>query len=279
MEAAMKEDNCFLTLTYDDANLPLVISPTLGAIPDLRPKHLQDWLKRLRDKIKPLRIKFYAVGEYGDVSARPHYHAFLFGFPTCRRGRTRQHIRTGQALWRGCCSQCELVGTTWGQGDVDLGTVEIGSAQYVAGYVNKKLTHRDDSRLLGRHPEFSRQSNQGGIGKDFMWEVASTFLQYESSFNLVSADVPSALTVGGKVQPLGRYLRQQLRIMVGRDVKAPKEAIEEYKNNPEMLDLRKDHFNRTGRVSFASVILERYHQKIESMKAKSKIHKQNRSRI
>lgn len=272
----MKQDNCFLTLTYDEQNLPLLISPEFGAMGDLRPKHLQDWLKRLRAAIAPLQIRFYAVGEYGDENKRPHYHVFLFGFPTCRRGRTRQHLRTGQSLWKGCCSVCELVGNTWGQGDVDLGTVEIGSAQYVAGYVNKKMTHRDDSRLFGRHPEFSRQSNRGGIGKMFMFEVASEFLKYESSFNLVSADVPSALTVGGKTQPLGRYLRQQLRIMVGRDAKAPKEAIEEYKNSPEMLDLRKDQFERSGRTSFASVILERYHQKIESMKAKAKIHKQRR---
>lgn len=109
-----------------------------------------------------------------------------------------------------------------------------------------------------------------------MHEVASVFLQYEDRYNLLSADVPSALTVGGKVQPLGRYLKQQLRLMVGRDVKAPKEALDEYKNSPELLDLRKAQFAAAGRTSFASVILERYHQKIESLKAKSKILKQRR---
>lgn len=276
MEASMKEDNCFLTLTYNASSMPLLISPEHGELGNLNPPDLRDWLKRLRARIAPLRIKFYASGEYGDENFRPHYHAFLFGFPTCRRQRTRQHLRTGEPLWRGCCAQCELVGDTWGFGNVDLGTVEIGSAQYVAGYVNKKMTHRDDSRLLGRHPEFSRMSNRGGIGKDFMWEVASEFLKYESSFNLLSADVPSALMVNGKAQPLGRYLRQELRKMVGRDAKAPKEALQEYKNSPEMLDLRKDQFSRSGRTSFASVILERYHQKIETMKARAKIQKQRR---
>lgn len=273
METNLRTDNCFANLTYEDSNLPLVVSSTGATLPDLRPKDLQDWLKRLRAAISPLRIRFYAVGEYGDESWRPHYHVALFGFPTCLRGRTRRLPQSkNRPIWRGCCVQCELVGNTWGKGDVDLGTVDIGSAQYLAQYVTKKMTHRDNSLLLGRHPEFARMSLRPGIGHDFMHEVASSFLQYETAFQAASADVPSALRVGSRSQPIGRYLRRTLRKLVGRDVNAPKEALQE---NEEMQALRVLAFETSQPLK--SVIINRYAQKILSTKAKAKIRKQGKS--
>lgn len=155
---------------------------------------------------------------------------------------------------------------------MDLGTVDLGSAQYLAGYVTKKMTMREDSRLLGRHPEFARMSLRPGIGHDFMHEVASTYLQYETAFQAASADVPSALRVGSRSQPLGRYLRRTLRKLVGRDVNAPKEALDE---NKEMQVLRVDAFNNSQ--SLKSAVIERYRQKILSTKAREKIRKQRKS--
>lgn len=276
MEAALRTDNAFITLTYDDSNLPALITSTGSVLPNLNPKHLQDWLKRFRAAISPLRIRFYAVGEYGDETARPHYHAIVFGFPACLRGTTRKDVRN-RTIWRGCCEFCELVGNTWGLGDIEVGTVEIGAAQYVAGYVNKKMTFRDDPRLEGREPEFSRQSKQeGGLGSQFIREfVAPVYLQYEHRYLECSADVPSALTVGGKVQPLGRYLRQELRKAVGRSPKAPPSAFEEYKETLWPLQEAAIQ-NQTG---LKAQVLARYVGKIRSLEALSKIHKQARGRI
>lgn len=144
----------------------------------------------------------------------------------------------------------------------------------MAGYVTKKMTRFDDPRLLGRHPEFVRQSKQeGGLGVRFIREfVAPVYLKYEDRYLSISADVPSALTVGGKVQPLGRYLRQELRKAVGRSPKAPPSAFEEYKETLWPLQ-QAAIASQTG---LKAQVLQRYAQKILSLEAKSKIFKQKR---
>lgn len=168
-----------------------------------------------------------------------------------------------------------MVGETWGKGDIQLGEVEIGAAQYVAGYVTKKMTRFDDPRLGERHPEFQRLSKQeGGLGVEFIRRfVAPVYLQYESQYLNSSADVPSALTVGGRIQPLGRYLRQELRKAIGRSPKAPPSAFEEYKET--LWPLHEAAIsNQTG---LQAMVLARYTQKIRSLEARSKIYKQRRT--
>lgn len=61
----------FTTLTYDEQHCP----PTLDRT------HLAKFLKRIRRAAEPLRIRFFASGEYGEKNARPHYHAILYGPP------------------------------------------------------------------------------------------------------------------------------------------------------------------------------------------------------
>lgn len=219
----MSSDNAFVTLTYAEDRLP--------AGGSLMPKHLQNWLKRLRAQVAPLRIRFYGCGEYGDQTERPHYHVALFGYPTCVHGRSRYAGPRG--IRSSCCRQCDLVRDTWGFGRVDLGTLTTESAQYVAGYVTKKMTRRDDPRLKGRHPEFARMSNRPGIGADAMWEVASQLMKF--NLDCTQADVPSALRHGSRLLPLGRYLRRKLRRYIGKEETCPAEELQKLAS--EMLGL------------------------------------------
>lgn len=228
LELTQHGDASFVTLTYSDENLPLLNTRTLNgspiALPTLLPEDLRNWLKRFRKAIEPSRIRFYACGEYGGENQRPHYHAIIFGYPTCRRGRTLRRPETRErALWAECCPSCALVGDTWGKGDIDLGMVEADSCGYVAGYIEKKLTRRDDVTLLGREPEFSRMSNRPGIGFDALHELASEFMRWEA--HSPQGDVPVTLRHGARHLPLGRYLRMKLRKMVGRDEKTPDQIL------------------------------------------------------
>lgn len=213
LEAKCHEHSAFLSLTYSDQNLPL----SSNGLPTLNPKHLQDWLKRFRKEILPLKIRFFAVGEYGDETNRPHYHAIIYGYRSC------EYINSRYSKFRtNCCRQCDLVRDTWQLGNVYLGTVDPESMQYCAGYTVKKLTKEDDPRLNGRHPEFARMSTRPGLGYDALHEVASTLMQ----FNLDERDdVPSSLQHGKKILPLGRYLRQNLRLMVGKEKNAPSSTV------------------------------------------------------
>lgn len=218
LEANLHSDNAFVTLTYSDEHLPIVQKDS-KLLATLIPTHLSLWLKRLRKEIAPLRIRYFAVGEYGDQTERPHYHAIVFGLPTCRFGGSRYNRNRVN-----CCYYCDLVRDTWKMGQVQLGTVETSSAQYVCGYVTKKLTAADDPRLAGRHPEFARMSRKPGVGHDAMWDVASTVLEFDLADS--EGDVPSSLRHGSREFPLGAYLRRSLRKMVGRDEKAPASTIE-----------------------------------------------------
>lgn len=205
LEATQHGVNCFLTLTYDDDHLP-----SSGS---LAPNDSKNFLKRLRKHFAPARIRFFLVGEYGDQTWRPHYHAIVFNMVTCSRGHTALH-RTS------CCPQCDAVRDIWGKGSVLLANADREAIQYVCGYVSKKLTNKNDPRLQGKHPEFSRMSNQnGGIGLGFMHEVASTFMSFDLETR--EADVPVSLSHGRQNLPLGRYLRRKLRLMVGKDEKPP----------------------------------------------------------
>lgn len=212
LEAIQHGDNTFCTLTYTDKHLPEDGS--------LDPLALTLFLKRLRkwyDEQYGKKLRYYGVGEYGDQSQRPHYHLALFGFPNCERGRTSPR-RNGS-----CCTYCDAVLKLWGQGLVELAPLEPGSANYVAGYVTKKLTRPDDPRLEGKHPEFARMSNRPGIGAGFMDEIASTLMELEVEYD----DVPDAIGQGRKKYPLGRYLKKRLRTRVGRDEKTPQKILDE----------------------------------------------------
>lgn len=187
LEQRVHEFSSFWTFTYDDDHLP----------PDgsLCPRHAQLFFKRLREGLAPRVCRYFLVGEYGDETFRPHYHAALFGV---------------SELEVPYVSQC------WGLGHVVAGTLTWASAAYVAGYVTKKMTAPDDPRLKGRHPEFARMSLRPGIGA---LAVPGIQQDLESRFGSLAVaregDVPRSLMHGRKSMPLGRYLRRKLREACG----------------------------------------------------------------
>lgn len=262
LESVLHEHNAFVTLTYRDEDEP----PNRS----LRPKDLQDFLKRLRKSLEPDRIRFYAVGEYGDVTQRPHYHAAIFGMPTCRYLKSRSDkIHTG----RSCCFTCDLVRDTWGKGHVYLGTLENDSAHYIAQYVTKKLTSKSDPRLHGRHPEFARMSNRPGVGLHAMHEVASELMRL--NLDTTQPDVPSALRHGKRKLPLGRYLTGKLRNMVGKDEKAPQQTLDTLE--ADMFSVRLAARNSKENPSVKAQLLLKNKGKVAALEARAKIFSQRKS--
>lgn len=222
LESQQFTDNQFLTLTYSDEALPLILSGTSGTIlPTLYPRHLQLFLKRLR-RDYPTKLRFFAVGEYGDQTFRPHYHVGIFGLQPCRNGLTRTS-HTGRRLALACCDTCQLVAKYWGRGDIEVRGLDASKCEYLARYVTKKMTKKEDARLLNRHPEFSRQSRRPGIGKAAMAGLATEITKWFKTDEIV--DVPLMLGQGKKTLPLGRYLRNKLRVELGLPEGAPDEVL------------------------------------------------------
>ncbi len=113
LEALCHADSCFLTLTYQDENLPL----STNGRSSLAPEDLRNFLKRIRSALVASpeirfggqkKIRFYAVGEYGEVGERPHYHMALYGV-RCARGETLRRLPSTRPLPLECCAVCNLV--------------------------------------------------------------------------------------------------------------------------------------------------------------------------
>lgn len=97
----------FTTLTYDEKHLPKTLSK----------RDLQLFLKRLRKRAdRPIR--FFASGEYGDTTGRPHYHAILYGLE-CNSDRVR-------------------IDNAWRQGHAYTVAITPAAIGYTAGYCAKK---------------------------------------------------------------------------------------------------------------------------------------------
>ena len=162
-------DASFITLTYDDANLPEGNS--------LVPAHSRDFIKRVRAGFdQPLR--YFLVGEYGNEGTRgfnPHYHLLLFRYPTCCNGGSLYDFNR----IRDCCVPCDFIRDKWKKGAVHLGTVNKDSIDYCAGYVTKKMTRSSNDYqkkyLDGRYPEFARMSLKPGIGALALDDIAEVF--------------------------------------------------------------------------------------------------------
>lgn len=104
-------------------------------------RDLQLFFKRMRKH--GATFKYYAVGEYGEASARAHYHVLLFGLDVRDRA---------------------LIERAWCFGIVDIGRIEPASLRYVTGYVMKAPLGRlrlHAERTL-QYPPFSVMSR--GLG-------------------------------------------------------------------------------------------------------------------
>lgn len=158
-----------------------------------------------------------------------------------------------------------MVGTAWGYGQVDLGTVERGSAEYVCQYVTKKMTAYDDIRLLpGQHPEFARMSLKPGIGHGAMWDYASALMEYNLD---TMPDVPAGIRVGPAEKGMGRYLRRALRTMIGKEADTPNETLKAMEE--EMRPLREAAFDASE--SFSTTVARASDGKRASMLSRRRI--------
>lgn len=203
-EASLHEDNCFVTLTYDDEHLPPDGSLDRAAFPL--------FMKKLR---KVTKVRYLHCGEYGDTTLRPHYHACLFGFGFPDKVQTGE--RGGYPV-----SRSPLLERLWPEGHSEIGSLTFESASYVARYVCKKLSKLRYARgdresflnaqealysrvdpltgeLVQVEPEYATMSRNPGIG-------AKWFDKYGSDV-FPSDEVVS----NGHPAPPPRYYLERLR--------------------------------------------------------------------
>lgn len=169
-EAAYHKDNVFLTLTYDNDHLPVPLTRfTESGDLEVSPVHplvksdLQKFMKRLRKKFSDQKIRYYACGEYGDKSMRPHYHLILFGLAL---DDAKLLYKTDDGI---SYYTSQSISDVWSFGMHVASAVTWNSCAYVSRYVMKKLVHGYDDlpEKLNYPKEFSVMSRKPGIGRQF----------------------------------------------------------------------------------------------------------------
>lgn len=137
----------FFTLTYEDH----YIKPTKLFYP-----HIQSWAKRCRKA--GANFKYFAVGEYGTKTWRPHWHVITFGLDP----------ELGEEIWRTGykCKADSYAGQYGGITQVD--PVNSNRMQYVVNYLDKPMWHE----IIERDPKFTgiqeMRKMSKGIGEGFI---------------------------------------------------------------------------------------------------------------
>lgn len=253
LESISHEHSSFLTLTYDDDNVPDGGS--------LVPQHVSDFIRSYR-KRSGQSVRYFAVGEYGDATERPHYHMALFGVGAPYDPQDSPIVRDA-----------------WNFGFHYHGTLTVQSAHYIAGYVTKKMTHEEDERLQGRHPEFARMSLKPGIGALSASDIARAICPSEGySYYDTLGDVPTSLSHGNKSLPLGRYMRGVIRKAVGFDDPGREDERLEIARK-QLQALWVSRFEVTGDNSIKEAIQASSEQKIRQLTAKFKIYNTGNKKI
>jgi len=188
----------FVTLTYADCHLHFK-----NGTAQLDKRDVQLWLKRVRRT--GAKVRYFAVGEYGSKTYRPHYHVLLFGE----------------------CSD-DVIRDSWPLGHVHIGTVTDASVMYCLGYIVNgkgwKMSHK-------RVAPFSLMSRRPGLGANYL---SPAMIEWHKS------DRKNYAILHGQKRHLPRYYKCKIfskidlvRIAV-RDQKAVFKAAVKWVRSPAM---------------------------------------------
>lgn len=173
LESLAHPSAVFSTLTYDEQHKP----PTLDR------RALQVFNRRLRKKLRPNRlIRFFASGEYGELTGRPHYHVLLYG---CHQ------------------TDADLIEDTWQQGHVYTYQLTPAAISYTAGYTAKKLDQYPDIRPERVDPE---------TGEVYRWQLPFRQMSLKPGIGANAKQWPAswrnAAIYNGHTMPVPRFLHE-----------------------------------------------------------------------
>lgn len=210
-ELSYWNDACFLTLTYNEENLPE------GST--LVKRDLQLFLKRLR-RYSGKYIKYYAAGEYGEKYGRPHYHLILFGLGLSDR---------------------EVILRAWTSGFIHLDTVNEKTIRYTAKYLQKEPELRGRrGKLLYKHvlrkePPFKTCSQ--GLGLRYVLD------------NRVQLRKDKFLRFKGFVLGLPRYFRKVLFLTAddfSEYIQKKVQFLKQFLFESELTPPEREHYKKYG---------------------------------
>ena len=162
-ETMYSRSSFFITLTYNEYNIY-----KHHGVTSLNKKHLQDFIKRLRNHL-PCKMRHFSVGEYGSRTGRPHYHLCCW-----------LNEKISKSDFSSIVTKC------WSSGFSKSCRMEQGHCYYIAKYCTK-----DSSTPFGAVEPFQLVSRDPPIGYRFFEDNNDLF---ESDFNINYLRSPSFRT-------------------------------------------------------------------------------------
>jgi hypothetical protein len=171
-EIACHDDNCFITLTYDDDHLPSFL---------IVKDYFQKFMKKLRKRAKN-KVKYLVSHEYGGRTGRPHHHAIIFGWSPPNQDYLKL-APSGEPLF-----SSPVIDKLWtSEKGETLGFHSIGEANektayYIASYSLKSALHDvldDRTGEVVRVSDSMNCSTRPAIGKEFFIANMDQILQTE----------------------------------------------------------------------------------------------------
>lgn len=161
-ELSQWDTSLFITLTYDDENLPKNKS--------LDKTHVQKFIKRIKKQFQSSKenpIRQIYCGEYGTHTLRPHYHVILFNVDFTDK---RKHYLSNQGHQ---VFISKTLTALWNKGNAEFGFATPASISYLFKYILKKKTRKEKRKpltlelpegLYDVEHEFIEASRNPGIG-------------------------------------------------------------------------------------------------------------------
>lgn len=180
----------FLTLTYDDDHVPR----TIDGIQTLDKKGSRIWIQNAMRDLGAFR--YFLVGEYGDITLRPHLH--LAVFPQSD-------------------SQVSALTRRWDKGHSSAYPLTPERAAYLAQYAAKKLTKDTDERLEpGQEPEFRTSSTRPPLAHAFVSVLVHAYSQGAGKALVEErGDVERSWRIGRRILPVPSYVLRETRRALG----------------------------------------------------------------
>lgn len=175
-EQKMHVGSKFVTLTYADAHLVWKDGNS-----QLHKPHLQEFFRNMRGRGSKRKLRYFAVGEYGAKTFRPHYHVILFGdVPE------------------------DVIRKAWKYGHVHIGNVTNASIMYCLGYVvnGSSWKMRKD-----RVRPFATMSRRPGLGANYL---TPAMIEWHKS------DRKNYAIIDGVKRHLPRYYKEKIFSKIDR---------------------------------------------------------------
>lgn len=163
------------TQAVDNSVYPVAETYGLGnLIPFLNYVDVQNYIKRLRKYLYQSlgsyeTLHFYAVGEYGPVHFRPHYHILLF-----------TNSKEVSKVLRQCHDK------SWKLGRSDFQAARGGASSYVASYVNSLSS----APLLYRSCRAFKPRQRASVG---FFEKGEVFAEGENVYDAIEQKIDSVI--------------------------------------------------------------------------------------